>query len=144
VLLGNQKVATSEIIDCIQKSTYRKDIIIPGFAPDDLLPSLYHFSTAFIVPSEYEGFGLPVLESYSYKTPTIVAKNSSLVEVAGDGALYFPTKDSNALCDQMQNLVSNKKVRSEQIKHGTQQLKNFSWQKCAKETLNTYLEVLNS
>lgn len=144
VLLGNQKVATNEIINSISQSPFRSDIIVPGFAPDELLPSLYHYSSAFIVPSEYEGFGLPVLESYSYQAPTIVAHNSSLIEVAGEGALYFPTQDSHALCEQMNNIISNDKLRADQITHGLNQLNIFSWQKCAKETLETYLEVLSN
>jgi len=144
VLLGSQKVATEEIIRKIKTSPYSKDIIIPGFAPEDLLPSLYHFSSAFIVPSEYEGFGLPVLEGYSYQTPTIVAHNSSLTEVAGEGALFFPTSDVVNLVEQMHVVTSNKDLVQKQIEYGLAQLNKFSWQKCAQETLKTYNEVLNS
>ncbi len=142
VLLGNQKVATTQMLASINNSPYRSDIIIPGFAPDELLPSLYHFSTAFIVPSEYEGFGLPVLEAYSYQTPAIVAENSSLPEVAGKNALYFPTNNSDKLAEQMVRIIEDPSLAKILKSSGDEQLKLFSWQKCAQETYDTYIEVL--
>ncbi|MFA6082512.1 MAG: glycosyltransferase family 1 protein [Patescibacteria group bacterium] len=144
VLLGSQKMATLEVLDAIKNSEFKADILAPGFAPDDVLASLYKNACAFVVPSEYEGFGLPVLEAYSYNTPVIVANNSSLPEVAGDAAIYFPTKDVAKLAEAMQKITQDhdldKSLRAREI----DQLAKFSWDKCAKETLDVYLSILSS
>ncbi len=142
VLLGNQKVATTAVFRALRLSPYRNDIIAPGFAPDDLLPALYHHATAFIVPSEYEGFGLPVLEAFTYETPVIVANNSSLPEVAGKGGLYFETKNSAELAEKMEQIISKPEVSKKLVENSKAQLHKFSWTKAARETLLTYLKVL--
>ncbi len=143
VLLGNQKVAGDEVLETLNSSPYKDDIIAPGFAPDHLLPALYHHATAFVVPSEYEGFGLPVLEAFTYKTPVIVANNSSLPEVTGNGGLYFKTRDAKGLAERMEHLVRDKVLVDDLIKNSQEQLAKFSWEKTARETLLVYKEILD-
>lgn len=142
VLLGKQKASQEEVKAALEACPYFTDIIAPGFAPEELLPALYKYADAFVLPSEYEGFGLPVLEAFNYGTPVITADNSSLPEVAGDAALFFPTKDAHALAEQMAVLVGNEKLANELREKGYKQLKKFSWEKTAARTLQVYLSVL--
>lgn len=142
VLTGSQKTIEKDVKDKIAKSPYRDSIVAPGFVPDELLANLYHSATACVVPSEYEGFGLMVLEAFSYQVPVICADNSSLPEVGGNAPLYFPTKDAKVLAEKMEQLANDPKLASEMIKKGIAQLNKFSWDKCAAETHEVYMEVL--
>jgi glycosyltransferase involved in cell wall biosynthesis len=117
-------------------------VLAPGFVPEAMLPLLYHNATALVLPSEYEGFGLPVLEAYAYGAPVICAENSSLPEVAGPGALYFATKDSAALAVRLAEIATDHSMADRLIKDGARQLTKFSWERCARQTLETYQRVL--
>ena len=92
----------------------------------------------FIYPSLYEGFGLPVLEAMSNKSIVITANNSSLPEVGGDVAIYYKNAlDYEELANKILEVMSfSTEEREEKIKEGLEQVKKFTWEKCAKETLD--------
>lgn len=142
VITGKKNVLEQEVLQALESSAYFSDIIAPGFVPDELLPSLYHFAEAFILPSEYEGFGLTILEAFNYGVPAILAENSSIPEVGGDAALYFPTKDGAALATRMEELVMTEGLAKDLCDRGMAQLAKFSWEKTARHTLDVYLSIL--
>ena len=142
VLAGKQKMLVNEVKHTLAASPVSSDILTPGMVPEALLGPLYRNATAFVMPSEYEGFGLPVLEAFAYGAPVIVAENSSLPEVAGNGGLYFPTSDVAALSERMKELVGTPGLAEELVKHGQAQLKKFSWERMAKQTHDIYLNIL--
>lgn len=142
VLLGKQKVLQDEVKQVLANSPYTSDILTPGFAPEELLPGLYRHSTACVFPSEYEGFGLPVLEAFACGTPLIVADNSSLPEVAGEAGIYFPTRNAEKLAERMEEVVTTPGFADEMVSKGYSQLKKFSWERMAEKTLDLYLSVL--
>lgn len=142
VLVGNQKVSAQEVKEALVSSPYTKDIITPGFVPEEMLLSVFHHATAFIMPSEYEGFGLPPLEAFAAGTPVIVANNSSLPEVAGKAALYFTTRDAHSLADCINQIVADPQLAANLAEKGYKQLKKFSWDKMAQQTLELYYKIL--
>lgn len=142
VLTGRQDAASETVRSEIANSPYGADIIMPGFAPDSILPSLYHHASVFVMPSEYEGFGLPVLEAMAYGAPCVVADNSSLPEVSGGAALLFETKNADALGKQIMRIVTDQHLTEELRVKGAAQVKSFSWKKCAMETLKVYAQIL--
>ena len=114
-----------------------------GYVPDDDLPLLYHASTAFIFPSRYEGFGLPVLQAMAAGTPVITTNLSSIPEVAGSAALYINPDNPATLVQALQAIQTNKDLRSSLIISGKQQAAKFSWKRTADETVAVYRKVLN-
>ncbi len=110
-------------------------ICFPGYVAEDDLPSLYAGALAFVFPSLYEGFGLPVLEAQAYGVPILTANNSSLPEVAGDAALLVDPHDVDAIAAAMLRLATDAELRQELIRKGLENVKRFSWEKCARETL---------
>ncbi|QIP12023.1 glycosyltransferase family 4 protein [Spirosoma aureum] len=108
---------------------------------DIILKKLYKDATAFIFPSLYEGFGIPVLEAFSCRCPCIVSNNSSLPEVAGDGALYIDPTDPDSIVNAVENILLNDSLRYELTHRGTHQLTHFSWQRTVNETLNLYNQL---
>ncbi|MDO8529362.1 MAG: glycosyltransferase family 1 protein [bacterium] len=135
VLAGGKGWLWGDIIKRIEKSPYRNDIILTGTISFEDLVILYKNAAMFVFPSLYEGFGMPILEAFASKVPVISAKNSSLTEIGGDAALYFNEKDSNDLALKMQTILEDEDLKNELIKKGEKRLQNFSWDKCAKETM---------
>lgn len=142
VLVGNPEAASEEVRKALVETPSAADIIAPGFAPDELLPALFHYATCLVMPSEYEGFGLPVLEAYAHGTPVIAANNSSLPEVVGEAGLLFPTRNERKLADHMKKVATDSAFREDLIGKGPDQLAKFSWQHCAEQTLAVYRSVL--
>jgi glycosyltransferase involved in cell wall biosynthesis len=142
VLVGNQKAATSEMLDALAQHPFRDDIITPGFISQETLDSLYGHTTAFVMPSEYEGFGLGILEAFAHHAPVITADNSSLPELGGDAVAYFETRNAASLADMLQKVATHPHYAEELRTKGGKQLQKFSWDKCAQETLEAYYKIL--
>jgi len=99
------------------------------------LPALLAGAEIFVLPSLYEGFGLPVVEAMACGTPVIAADNSSLKEIAGGAALLFESKNAHQLADKMRQVLEDENLKNSLRKKGLERVKNFSWSKCAQETL---------
>lgn len=106
-----------------------------GYVADADLPSLMAGAQFFCLPSLFEGFGLPVLEAQHYGTPVMTANNSSLPEVAGDAAILVDPTDVDAIAQAMLRLSRDENLRQKLIAAGYENVKRFSWEKAAKETL---------
>jgi glycosyltransferase involved in cell wall biosynthesis len=110
-------------------------VLFPGYVPASDLPALLGGALAFVFPSLYEGFGLPVLEAGACGVPVITSNTSSLPEVAGDAALLVDPYDVDAIAEAMYRLVTDDALRAELARRGLENVKRFSWEKCARETL---------
>jgi len=105
---------------------------------DDFLSYLYSNAIAFVYPSLYEGFGIPILEAFSCGCPVVLSDASSFPEVAGDAGLYFDPYDQESIRKAVFNIISNKDARKDLIEKGHKRLKLFSWDKAASLTLKVY------
>lgn len=112
-----------------------------GFVSDAELVTLYRRAVALVLPSRYEGFGLPVLEAMRAGCPVICADSSALPEVAGSAALLFPWDDAAALAAQMTRLASDSALRAAQITAGAAHASQFSWSRVAVQTLACFASV---
>jgi glycosyltransferase involved in cell wall biosynthesis len=110
-------------------------------ARDRKIANLYYYASAFIYPSRYEGFGIPMIEAMYYGCPVIASNNSSLPEVGGDAALYFNPDSPEELNEKLNIILNNGDFRSSLKTKGREREKSFSWDKCAKETFEFYKEV---
>lgn len=139
VLAGGKGWNCSDIYTKAQRSIFSDRIIMPGYITDAEKKLLYKKAIAFIYPSLYEGFGMPILEAFYYGTPVITANNSSLPEVGGTAAFYIETLDCGQLAKKM---IEVKDIDKEMIQQKMKcQIKNFSWEKCANQTLGILTEV---
>ena len=96
----------------------------------------------FVLPSLYEGFGLPVLEAMQYGCPVITSNVSSLPEAGGDACLYIDPQNVADITAKMKMLLEDKNLRASLIEKGYEQVKKFSWEKTAKETLDALESVV--
>lgn len=118
-------------------------VFFTDYVSDKQLEFLYSNAFAFVMPSLYEGFGIPILEAMSFACPVISSYTASLPEVGGDACLYFNPLDEKDLLEKMEILLVDKKLRNELIKKGKERIKEFSWKKCAQKTLNLLIKTVN-
>ncbi len=112
-------------------------------ATEDQLPSIYAQAQLCVVPSRYEGFGLPTLEGLASGAPQILADTSSLPEVGGLAARYFTPGNSTQLAEHMDAVLSDPTERARLRELGLSQATQFSWEKTARETAAIYRQALN-
>ncbi|NOU38457.1 MAG: glycosyltransferase family 4 protein [Ferruginibacter sp.] len=112
--------------------------VIQKYFEDNELGTFYHNAICFIFPSEYEGFGIPILEAMACSCPIILTNNSSFPEVAGEAGIYFELNNLEDLKNKVKMLIENNSTRREYIKKGLERSKLFSWEKAATDCLNVY------
>lgn len=109
-----------------------------GFVSDEDLVNLYNAATVFVMPSRYEGFGLPVIEAMQSGCPVITTKNGSLPEVAGDAASFVEAENVDNIAAVIQRVCMDKELQKELSKKGIERAKQFSWKKTAEQTMEIY------
>jgi len=110
---------------------------------DTILKNLYRNARAFVFPSLYEGFGLPVLEAFSCKCPVIMSNASSLPEIGGDAAAYFDPDNRESIRSAVESVLSDEKYRQDLIRKGSERLNVFSWEKTAVLTKKVYTGLIH-
>jgi glycosyltransferase involved in cell wall biosynthesis len=115
-----------------------------GNVQNEDLVYLYNAARLFVLPSFYEGFGLPPLEAMACGTPVIVSNVSSLPEVVGDAGLLINPEDVEGLTVAMWRALTDEKLRHELREKGCRRAQTFSWERAARETLNVYRRVAES
>jgi glycosyltransferase involved in cell wall biosynthesis len=105
---------------------------------DDMLARCYRDATALVMPSLYEGFGIPLLEAMSFGCPVCSSNGGALAEIAGEAALFFDPKDVEACSAALETIVFDASARKALIELGHDRVKHFGWQKCADETCAAY------
>jgi len=128
VLVGSPGHGYEKVKDAIENSAYKEDIIVPGWVENNDLPALMQGADVFVFPSLYEGFGIPVLEAFVSGTPVVASPGASQ-EIGGDACEYVDPLDVDDIVRGIE-----KARQGNNIKRGKERVKNFSWEKCARET----------
>lgn len=136
VLAGEKAWKWEGVIRKVEESFRKKDIVLLGKVDFEKLPILYKNAKVFVFPSLYEGFGIPILEAFASGVPSVLANNSSLSEIGGDCALYFDAESSDELSESIKKILSDERLAVGLVEKGLQRAKEFSWGKCARETLD--------
>jgi glycosyltransferase involved in cell wall biosynthesis len=111
-----------------------------GEVPDNELPRLYSDALAFVYPTHYEGFGLPVLEAMQCGCPVIASRDPAVMEVTGGAAIHAQT--TSELADAMRGIAANARIRGDLRKAGLKRAADFSWKGTARQTRAIYSEIL--
>jgi glycosyltransferase involved in cell wall biosynthesis len=135
VLAGQKGWLYEEILNQVRKLDLVDRVVFTGYVPDADLPAVLSGAVAFVFPSLYEGFGLPVLEAMACGTPVICSNVSSLPEVAGEAALQVDPLDVEALAEAIHWVISDAGLRATLVERGYEQVQRFSWQRCASQVL---------
>jgi len=129
---GPMNIATEEIQHAIRTSSYVDDMLFLGFANDTTLQWLYENALAFVFPSKYEGFGLPVLEAMRFGTPVIAYDNSAAREVAADIPLY--ANNALEIKEAVTTLLREPSTKSDK-QHAIKRVRQYTWDATARKIL---------
>jgi len=135
VIAGERAWLSEGVFEKIKSSRFKKDILTPGRLTFADMGILVRGASVYVYPSLYEGFGIPVLEILASRVPLICALNSSLKEAGGDAPLYFNEKNPSDLAEKIKLVLGDEELKRSMIEKGLEQVKKFSWEKCARETL---------
>jgi len=135
VLIGDASFGYDEVKYIIREFDLESEVIMPGWVEEEDLPYIYNAATAFIFPTRYEGFGIPLLQAMSCEVPIAASSLPVLKEVGGEAVLFFDPDDTSSIEEALKNIITDDKLRKSLIEKGKARVKNFSWEKCARETL---------
>ncbi|WP_049868416.1 glycosyltransferase family 4 protein [Paenibacillus sp. D9] len=141
VLVGGMGLGHEEVLDAVEKLGIQDDVVFPGYVRDEDLPKLYNLATLFAYISYYEGFGLPLLEALQSGVPVISSTCSSLPEVVGSAGIQVEPDDIDGIAKSITDVLSSKEARERMIQEGLIQASIFSWERAAKETIETYKRI---
>lgn len=143
VICGKKGWLYDQIFELVKRRNLENRVIFTGFAPDEDLPGLIKSSLGFILPSLYEGFGMPVIEAQAVGCPVVISATSSLPEVAGSSAIFIddPTSTDSIKNAILKLLSLNKSQRTRMIKEGKENTKRFDWTSSARKIINIFKNV---
>jgi glycosyltransferase involved in cell wall biosynthesis len=141
VCFGGGSFDTQEL-SLIKSFNLNQEQIIQVSGDDSKLAIYYQQASLFVFPSLYEGFGIPPLEAMSYNCPVVCSNTSSIPEVVGDAGKYFDPNNVKNMQETIEHVIQSPETQNSLINSGKERLKQFSWDKCASETLTTYRSLL--
>lgn len=134
VIVGKLGWDYQEVLDEIDKSVVKNDIVMVGYIKDSDRDTLLHNALVYVQPSITEGFGLPVLEAMAAGVPVVSSNGGALSEVVGKAGLLFDPYDQLDILDKLTQVISNPKLRKLLITRSHLRIREFSWEKAARET----------
>lgn len=141
VIIGKKGWMYEEILSTPEKFDLSDRVTFLYEVTNEELSVFYKNAECFVLPSLYEGFGLPVLEAMQYGCPVITSSTSSLPEAGGDAALYVNPEDVVDIAAKIDEVLESKILRDRMVKLGHEQVKKFSWEKAAGEVLRVLEET---
>ncbi len=138
VIAGGGGWMANKTYEKARKSKFSKDIIFVGKVSNEHLAELYENALIFVMPSLYEGFGLPILEAMSCGVPCAVSNNSSLAEIVDDHGLLFDAYNSSDIAQKISMFLNNDILRKDFSQRSLRNAKKFSWTESARKTLEVF------
>ena len=143
VIAGMRGWGDSVMSEALRKMIARGEVRLTGYVPQADLPKLYAGARMFVYPSLYEGFGLPPLEAMASGVPVIVSDRASLPEVVGNAGILTEPLDDLRIVQHMRALIEDDALHGHLASAGLQRAKQFTWRRCAMETLAVYRRVIS-
>ncbi|MFQ3661823.1 MAG: glycosyltransferase family 1 protein, partial [Chloroflexaceae bacterium] len=142
VIAGRRGWLSEPIVRRVAELGLTNRVRFPGYVPDADLPALLSGALAFVFPSLYEGFGMPVLEAMACGAPVLTSTTSALPEVAGDAALLVDPCDTDAIAAALRRLAADAPLRASLRARGLVRAADFTWERCARKTLDVLMGCL--
>jgi glycosyltransferase involved in cell wall biosynthesis len=135
VLIGQPGFGFNKVTEAIIENDLHDEVIIPGWVDVEDLPYLLSGAEIFVFPSFYEGFGIPVLEAMATGTPTVISDIEAHREIAGEAAYFVDPLKPEEIAAGIFRVLNDESLKEELKIRGLAQVQKFSWEKCARETL---------
>ncbi|MDD5341405.1 MAG: glycosyltransferase family 1 protein [Patescibacteria group bacterium] len=140
IVAGEPGWKNKNVFAAVKKSIFKDQTKFIGYVSREDKVYLYNLAKTLIFPSFYEGFGLPIIEAQACGIPIITSSDSSLVEIAQNSALLVNPDEVGQLAKAINEIISNENLRTTLITNGRKNCARFTWQKCARETLEYLLK----
>jgi alpha-1,3-rhamnosyl/mannosyltransferase len=144
ILAGGKGLGADHILEEIGKCKAKKAVTYEGFITNERRAELLSLATGFVYPSLYEGFGLPILEAMLAGCPVITANTGACAEISHSMAWEVKVTNPDSIAKAMQSVIEQPSLASEKAAKAKIYSQEFTWQRCAKETVRVYEKVLNS
>ncbi len=141
VMVGEKGWLYQDDLKLVHSLDLEKKVFFTGYVEDEDLPAVYNLADAFIFPSLYEGFGLPVLEAMACGTPVVTSNISALPEVVGPAGILVNPHNHEEIASGVYRLLSDRKLSSELVKAGLERSRQFTWENAAREMLMVFREL---
>jgi len=141
VVVGKTRWKYKNDLKLIEEKGLETRIQLLGWVNPEEIPTLYNLADCFVYPSLYEGFGLCLLEAMAAGCPVVAASTGALPEIARDAALLVDPQNYRQMKDAIMEVISNVALRHDLVQKGILRAKDFTWEKCAEETLKLFYEV---
>ncbi len=142
LLVGSPGFGIERIRKEIAAREMEDSVVMPGYVPEEEMPALMACARMLVLPSWYEGFGLPILQAQACGTPVLAAEAGSMPEVGGSAALYAKPGEPEQIAHVMKTLTDEQSLWDRQRAAGFENAKRYSWDETARRTMNVMLEVL--
>jgi len=142
LLVGTPGFGIERIRKEIADRKLENAVVMPGYVPEDDMPALMACARMLVLPSWYEGFGLPIVQAQACGTPVLAASVASMPEVGGAAALYAKPDEPEQFAVAMKSLMDEQTLWDRHRQAGIENAARFSWDDTARRTMNAMLEVL--
>lgn len=142
VIAGKKGWLYKSIFERVKELNLEDKIVFTDYVPDSELPALIGGANVYALPSLWEGFGIPVIETQACGIPVVVSKTSSLPEIVGESAVLIDPENIDSIANGIKKAL-DPKTKSDLVKKGFENIKRFSWEQCAKETIKVLTGVIN-
>jgi glycosyltransferase involved in cell wall biosynthesis len=142
VIVGRRSWKAEQELAPIRAHGLASDVILTGYVPDEDLIAIYSMASLLLAPSLYEGFGLCLLEAMACGCPVVTSRAGSCPEVVGDAAPLVDPRDVAGIADAAATILSYPQLAQMLVESGLRRAKEFSWERCARETLALFERVV--
>lgn len=142
VIAGGKGWGREDIPSVIRELGIEEATIVLGYVSDKTLATLYKYAELLVMPSLFEGFGLPLVEAMSSGTPVLTSDRSSMKEIAGDAGILVDPFDVASIVEGLTSILSNDGLRSRLSRAGLERAKDFSWERAATETMSFFNDLM--
>jgi glycosyltransferase involved in cell wall biosynthesis len=142
VLTGVAKQSNNEILGDIDRLRLTDRVKILGYLPYGDIPSLYNLARLLVYPSLFEGFGLPLVEAMACGCPIVCSNVTAMPEVVKNAALFFTPTSEEDIADKIWSVWNDDSLRGQLVLKGRERVKQFQWERSARETIEVYRKAL--
>jgi len=144
VIAGKKGWLFEKIFKRVKDLGLEEKVIFTDFVDEEDVPALMAGAKAFVLPSFWEGFGIPVIEAMAVGTPVVVSQAGSLPEIIADSGLSVKAEKSEEMAKAIEKIINNQELSHELREKGLARVKKFSWEKCAQKTLLVLEKIGNN
>jgi glycosyltransferase involved in cell wall biosynthesis len=141
VICGIKHYKTEPDFAAIDQYSLHDRVIPTGFVEEEDLPALYSMADAFVLPSLYEGFGIPLLEAMACGCPIVTSTQGSCPEVVDGAGVLVDPYDTTDIAEGIYKVLADRQLAAGLVRKGFARVAQFSWEKCARETLDVIASV---